>query len=51
MEARIVKIIDSHRVAINKGDLDGVKVGDIFIIFEKDDEAIKISTNPIRFAE
>ena len=45
MEARIVKIIDSHKVAINKGSLDGVKVGDIFIIFKKDDEIFDPDTN------
>ena len=45
MEARIVKIIDSHKVAINKGSLDGVKVGDIFIVFKKDDEIFDPDTN------
>ncbi len=45
MEARIVKIIDSHKLVINKGSLDGVKVGDIFIIFKKDDEIFDPDTN------
>ncbi len=45
MEARIIKIIDSHKLVINKGSLDGVKVGDIFIIFKKDDEIFDPDTN------
>ena len=38
MEAKVIKIIDKYKVAINKGSVDGVVKDDIFMIFEKGEE-------------
>ena len=38
MEAKVIKIVDKYKVAINKGSIDGVSKDDIFMIFEKGEE-------------
>jgi hypothetical protein len=38
MEAKVIKIVDDYKIAINKGLNDGIKKNDIFIIFEKGEE-------------
>jgi len=38
MEAKVIKIVDKYKVAINKGFLNGIAKNDIFIIFEKGEE-------------
>ena len=38
MEAKVIKIVDKYKVAINKGSIDGVSRDDIFMIFEKGEE-------------
>lgn len=38
MEAKIVKIVDEYKVAINIGSKDGVEKNNIFMIFQKGDE-------------
>jgi len=38
MEAKVIKIVDKYKVAINKGSIDGVLREDIFMIFEKGEE-------------
>lgn len=38
MEAKVIKIVDDYKIAINKGSNDGIKKNDTFIIFEKGEE-------------
>ena len=45
MEAKIVKIVDEYRVAINKGSDDGINKDDMFIIFEKGEELFDPDNN------
>ncbi len=45
MEAKVVKIVDDFKLAINKGSDDGITKNDIFIIFEKGEELFDPETN------
>ena len=38
MEAKIIKIVDKYKIAINKGSIDGVNKNYKFIIFKKGEE-------------
>jgi len=38
MEAKVIKIVDDYKIAINKGSNDNVNKNDIFMIFEKGEE-------------
>lgn len=45
VEAKVVKIVDDFKLAINKGSDDGITKNDIFIIFEKGEELFDPDTN------
>lgn len=45
MEAKVIKIVDDVKLAINKGADDGITKNDIFIIFEKGEELFDPDTN------
>ncbi|MFW2579109.1 hypothetical protein ACN5PC_04045 [Aliarcobacter butzleri] len=45
MEAKVIKIVDEYKIAINKGSLDGVNKSDKFIIFKKGEELFDPDTN------
>jgi hydroxymethylpyrimidine/phosphomethylpyrimidine kinase len=38
MEAKVIKIIDTHKIAINKGSIHGITKNDTFMIFKKGEE-------------
>lgn len=38
MEAKIIKLVDEYKIAINKGSNDGIQKKDKFMIYEKGDE-------------
>lgn len=38
MEAKIIKLVDEYKIAINKGSDDGIQKNDKFMIYEKGDE-------------
>jgi myosin-crossreactive antigen len=38
MEAKVIKIVDEYKIAINKGSIDGVNKNNKFIIFKKGEE-------------
>ena len=45
MEAKVIKIVDDFKLAINKGSDDSITKNDIFIIFEKGEELFDPDTN------
>lgn len=45
MEAKVIKIVDEYKIAINKGSTDGVNKNDKFIIFKKGEELFDPDTN------
>ncbi len=45
MEAKVLKIVDEYKIAINKGSDDGIKKGDKFVIFEKGEELFDPDSN------
>lgn len=45
MEAKVIKIVDEYKIAINKGSFDGVSKNDKFIIFKKGEELFDPDTN------
>lgn len=38
--AKVIKILDEYTLVINKGDEDGVKIGDVCLIYKMDDEEL-----------
>jgi hypothetical protein len=45
IEGKVIKIIDTYKLAINKGKKDGIKENDRFIILEKGEELLDPDTN------
>jgi len=45
MEAKIIKLVDTHKIAINKGSESGIQKNDKFMIYEKGDELFDPDTN------
>lgn len=43
--AKVIKVIDNYRVVINKGESNGVKVGDRYLVFELGEELIDPDTS------
>ncbi|MFA6191575.1 MAG: hypothetical protein WC665_04405 [Sulfurimonas sp.] len=45
MEAKIIKLVDEFKIAINKGSSDGIQKNDKFMIYEKGEELFDPDTN------
>ena len=39
--ATVIKVIDNYKLVINKGSLDGIKIGQRFVVYEETDELLQ----------
>ena len=42
---KVVKLLDEYKIVINKGANDGIKVGQVFLVYKEDEELFDPDTN------